>query len=165
MKKLLLFLSIALALCVENDLPVPGENETPFVPIEDEVPEATEETVVPSGFLNILSIINKELPNIHSMAQALAVIEKYPELSVLLDIMKANIVEYMSNLKNLNNEAQIKEYIVSIVKSYCAKELPEEECQKYVSNLDQNGEVVLTSLWKKIKRAAKKLGDGVKSLF
>lgn len=158
MKKLLLFLSIALVLCVENDLPVPGENETPFVPVN-------EETVVPSEFLSILSIINKELPNIHSMAQALAVIEKYPELSVLLDIMKANIVEYMSNLKNLNNETQIKEYIVSIVKSYCAKELPEEECQKYVSNLDQNGEVVLTSLWKKIKRAAKKLGDGVKSLF
>lgn len=158
MKKLLLFLSIALVLCVENDLPVPGENETPFVPVN-------EETVVPSEFLSILSIINKELPNIHSMAQLLAVIEKYPELSVLLDIMKANLGEFMSHLKNLNNGEQIKEYVVSIVKSYCAKELPEEECQKYLSNLDQNGEVVLTSLWKKIKKAAKKIGDGVKSLF
>lgn len=159
MKKLLLFLSIALVLCVENDTTfVPGENETPFVPVN-------EETVVPSEFLSILSIINKELPNIHSMAQLLAVIEKYPELSVLLDIMKANLGEFMSHLKNLNNGEQIKEYVVSIVKSYCTKELPEEECQKYLSNLDQNGEVVLTSLWKKIKKAAKKLGDGVKSLF
>lgn len=159
MKKLLLFLSIALVLCVENDTTlVPGENETPFVPVN-------EETVVPSEFLSILSIINKELPNIHSMAQLLAVIEKYPELSVLLDIMKANLGEFMSHLKNLNNGEQIKEYVVSTVKSYCTKELPEEECQKYLSNLDQNGEVVLTSLWKKIKKAAKKLGDGVKSLF